>query len=149
MNKKKIISFTIVFLFFLFLDQFIKILVSNSNCNYSIIDNILSITYKKNYGIAFSLFENNNLITIIFSFLLIIYLIYILYKEFIKTGKYSMFYNISFSILFSGIIGNLIDRIIRGFVIDYINLSFFAVFNLADIFITYGVFVLIYKFIKE
>lgn len=149
MSKKKLIIFIILFLLMLFLDQFVKILIVNNNYFFNVINDILSINYEKNYGVAFSFFENNNLITIIISVGLIFYLVYILYIEFIKKDKYTMFLNVTFSLLFAGIIGNLIDRIIRGYVVDYIDLSFFAVFNLADIFITYGVLVLLYKFIKE
>lgn len=149
MNKKKLLTFMIVLITLLFLEQYIKYFVVNNNYFINIINNILSINFEKNYGIAFSLFENNNLITIIVSCILIIYLMYVLCNEFVKNKKYTNFMNITFSILFAGIISNLIDRIIRGFVVDYIDLSFFAVFNLADIFITYGVFVLLIKFIKE
>lgn len=149
MKNKKILIFLIIFFIFLFLDQVFKYYIVENNINLVVIKDILLITYDKNYGVAFSLMENNNLITIITSFFLIIYIIRIIYIEFIQKNKYTEFLNITFAIFFAGIFGNLLDRIIRGYVVDFINLPFFAVFNLADIFITYGVLVLLYRFIKE
>lgn len=149
MNKKNILNFNIIFIIALFFDQFVKHIIVKNNYKIDLIKNILSINYHENYGIAFSLFENNNLITILISIILIILLTSIIHKDFVKRNKYTNFLNITFAILYAGIIGNLIDRIFNGYVIDYIDLSFFAVFNLADIYITYGILILLYKFIKE
>ena len=60
---------------------------------------------------------------------------------------------LSFSLILSGALGNLIDRVVRGYVVDYISFTLFnremSVFNLADTYITIGVILLIYIVIKE
>ncbi len=131
------------------IDQIIKSLSLVYLINIPIIPNILSLTYAKNYGIAFSMLKEKRIIIIAISILLISFLIYVLKKDYISKNKDTCLVNIAFGILFGGILGNLFDRIVRGFVIDYINVSFFSIFNLADIAITFGVVLLIIDNIKE
>lgn len=131
------------------IDQIIKSLSLVYLINIPIIPNILSLTYAKNYGIAFSMLKEKRIIIIAISILLISFLIYVLKKDYISKNKDTWLVNIAFGILFGGILGNLFDRIVRGFVIDYINVSFFSIFNLADIAITFGVVLLIIDNIKE
>lgn len=131
------------------IDQIIKSLTLVYLINIPIIPNILSLTYAKNYGIAFSMLKEKRIIIIAISILLISFLIYVLKKDYISKNKDTWLVNIAFGILFGGILGNLFDRIVRGFVIDYINVSFFSIFNLADIAITFGVVLLIIDNIKE
>lgn len=144
--KKKI--FIIALITFV-IDQIIKSLSLVYLINIPIIPNILSLTYAKNYGIAFSMLLEKRIIIIVISILLISFLIYVLKKDYILKNKDTWLANIAFGILFGGIVGNLFDRIVRGFVIDYINVSFFSIFNLADIAITFGVILLIIDNIKE
>ena len=131
------------------IDQIIKSLSLVYLINIPIIPNILSLTYAKNYGIACSMLKEKRIIIIAISILLISFLIYVLKKDYISKNKDTCLVNIAFGILFGGILGNLFDRIVRGFVIDYINVSFFSIFNLADIAITFGVVLLIIDNIKE
>ena len=144
--KRKIF---IIALITFFIDQIIKSLSLVYLINIPIIPNILSLTYAKNYGIAFSMLKEKRIIIIAISILLISFLIYVLKKDYISKNKDTWLVNIAFGILFGGILGNLFDRIVRGFVIDYINVSFFSIFNLADIAITFGVVLLIIDNIKE
>ena len=144
--KKKI--FLIALIIFI-IDQVLKTLASSYLTNIPIIPNILSLTYAKNYGIAFSMLLEKRIIIIVISILLISFLIYVLKKDYILKNKDTWLVNIAFGILFGGIVGNLFDRIVRGFVIDYINVSFFSIFNFADIAITFGVVLLIIDNIKE
>ncbi len=131
------------------IDRIIK-LVCLSNLDIgdgiSIIDNIFSITLVTNTGAAFSLFSSNTLFLIILSFIVI----GIIYFFFIKDQKLSNFMQITYGILLGGIIGNLIDRIIYGYVIDYLNFSFinFPVFNFADICIVISIIILIINILK-
>ena len=131
------------------IDQIIKSLSLVYLINIPIIPNILSLTYAKNYGIAFSMLKEKRIIIIAISILLISFLIYVLKKDYISKNKDTCLVNIAFGILFGGILGNLFDRIVRGFVLDYIKVSFFSIFNLADIAITFGVVLLIIDNIKE
>lgn len=144
--KKKI--FLIALIIFI-IDQVLKTLASSYLTNIPIIPNILSLTYAKNYGIAFSMLFEKRIFIIIISIFLLLFLIYILKKDYILKNKDTWLVNIAFGLLFGGILGNLFDRIVRGFVIDYINVSFFSIFNLADIAITFGVVLLIIDNIKE
>lgn len=144
--KKKIFIITLITFV---IDQIIKSLSLVYLINIPIISNILSLTYAKNYGIAFSMLREKRIIIIAISILLISFLIYVLKKDYISKNKDTWLVNIAFGILFGGILGNLFDRIVRGFVIDYINVSFFSIFNLADIAITFGVVLLIIDNIKE
>lgn len=144
--KKKI---TIVALIIFAIDQIIKNLALVYLTNVPIISNVLSLTYAKNYGIAFSMLLEKRIIIIVISILLMSFLIYVLKKDYILKNKDTWLVNIAFGLLFGGILGNLFDRIVRGFVIDYINVSFFSIFNLADIAITFGVVLLIIDNIKE
>lgn len=138
--KKKIIMIS---LFVLMLDQLIKIVVATYLPNIMVIPNFLSLVYAENTGVAFSMLSGNRILIIFITIILIGLLIQILKKESIKSKQNSKLVVLSYGFLFGGILGNLLDRIIRGVVIDYISLNIFGyhfpIFNLADLFITFGV----------
>ena len=130
------------------IDQFTKYLMLN---NYKILLNkdflLFRLEFVKNYGAAFNIFSGSriflSLISIIFSILLI-YLI-------LRRNTLSSFDLYSFSFLLGGTIGNGIDRILKGFVIDFINLNMidFPVFNIADISINIGFIFLLFNIFKN
>ena len=95
---------------------------------------IFLITFTKNTGALFGLFKNNNLLFIISSFIALIILIYFLFKT-----KKSFLNNVSVIMIISGIVSNLIDRLYFGYVIDFIDLKIWPIFNLADVFILAGI----------
>ena len=107
---------------------------------------LFRLDFVKNYGAAFNIFSGNRIflssISIIFSILLI-YLI-------LRKNTLNTFDLYAYSFILGGTIGNGIDRILKGFVIDFINLNFinFPVFNIADISINIGFFLMIYSFFK-
>lgn len=108
-----------------------------------IINKVLHLTYVENRGAAFGIFEGK---TAFLSFLTIIMLGIAIGLIFYKKIQ-SKFLIISLSLIVAGGIGNLIDRIFRGFVVDYIDVRIinFAIFNLADCFVvTGGVLVVFY-----
>ena len=128
------------------IDQLIKIIVANNmilNSSIQIINDFFSITYVQNLGAAFSILTGNRIFLI---FIAVISLI-VIYKFFIKNIKLNKLDIFTYSLLFGGIIGNLLDRLIRGYVIDYLDFSFFGydfpIFNLADIVIVISAFVLV------
>lgn len=96
-----------------------------------LIKNVFHLTYVENRGAAFGMFENRLWIFIMISGIAFIGLLYILlvYKPKTRIFKFSL------AIMAIGAGGNLIDRIFRGYVIDYVDVRFvnFAVFNFADI----------------
>lgn len=99
-----------------------------------VIPNILSINYVENSGIAFGLMNRYNSIIILFNIILIILLFVYLTNINTTNGKIYIY----LSVLLAGSIGNLIDRIFYGYVVDYISILDFPIFNLADIFIVIG-----------
>ncbi len=95
----------------------------------------------------------NRWIIILISILLVSVLFTIINKEYLKKEKDNNINNFTYGILIGGIFGNLFDRVLRGYVIDYVALKFFdysfPIFNLADIFITIGVILIVISLIKE
>lgn len=119
----------------LFLDQLIKYLIVKNmyiGQEITIIKNFLNITYVTNNGAAFNILSGNTILLIALAIIVIIYII----KNIKNLEKKE---RIIYEILISGILGNLIDRIFRGHVIDYIAFKIFgiemAIFNLADTYI--------------
>ena len=146
-SKKKSIIILLIISFIFIFDQISKILIVKhfEISNQAIIlTDFLSLDLIRNDGIAFGLlgFENTsiyNLITIIIS-LIIIYVLYL-----IKTSNAIMAY--FFAMITGGALGNLIDRILYKSVPDFIDFHYndfhWFIFNVADIFISVGVFGLI------
>lgn len=102
----------------------------------TIIENILSFTYVENRGAAFGIMQNSRIFFLIFTVILIGAIIYYT----IKAKQNSKFYLISTSLIIAGGIGNFIDRLFRGYVVDMIEVTFisYPVFNFADICIVIG-----------
>ena len=128
------------------IDQISKELINiylRLNESIKIINNFFYITNAHNEGAAWSILSGNTLILIIITFIAI-YLIHKYTKEYKGIFKY---------ILYGGIIGNLIDRIFYGYVRDFIDFRIFnynyPVFNISDICIFIGIFILIIKIVKD
>ena len=131
---------------FTLIDQVIKILVSKKYSVYNDLDiggKLFSIKLTHNTGAAFSLFNNSTLLLIIIGIIALLGLI--LYVNSCK--ELSDLDVFVYSLLFGGILGNLIDRIFRGYVIDFISINAFKyqfpIFNIADIFIVTSVILII------
>ena len=106
---------------------------------------LFTIDFVKNYGAAFNLFSGSRLFL---SFVSIISSIILFYLIFTNKSKVIDKYALSF--ILAGSIGNGIDRIFKGYVIDFIKIKFidFPVFNIADIAINVGVIFLIISYFK-
>lgn len=132
-----IVSF-IVALLIVVADQLIKLLVTNTikvDGSVSILNGLVNFTYCENKGMAFGMLQNARWLFI--GFTAIVMLGIVIYM--IKTKPKSKFLLASLALILGGGIGNLIDRIFLGYVIDYIQLSFFSpVCNFADYCITIG-----------
>ncbi len=97
----------------------------------------LELVYVLNEGVAFSMFSGSWLMVVALPMITVIVLIFLLFKGKLGGG----FFDICFLMIISGGLGNLIDRILYGHVVDFFNFTFvnFAVFNVADCYITIGV----------
>ena len=101
-----------------------------------VIENVLYFKYAENTGVAFSMFSDNRWILVgVTSVMLIVVLAFFLSGK--VTSKLEL---LSLSLIMAGGIGNLIDRISLGYVVDFIDVRIinFAIFNIADMCITIG-----------
>lgn len=103
-----------------------------------IINEFFHITYVKNRGIAFGMFQGKLDIISIATIIAIVAIAYYLYKE---KNKLSLVEKMGFIYILAGAIGNMIDRAFRGFVVDMVDFRgiWSYVFNLADVWINIGV----------
>ena len=124
----------IIFIFLFCLDYYLKTYVSLKfkYSTKSFFNNFLQIIYIENRGIAFNILESRKKIIYISNLVLLSYLVYLYFIE-IK-------YRIPLTLIFTGGMGNLVDRLKRGYVVDYIyfNIKKFPVFNLSDFYIIGG-----------
>jgi signal peptidase II len=124
----------------IFLDRVTKIFFTDLlsvNESLPIFANILRMTLVHNTGIAFGLFRNQGLVFFVIPFIALVLLIFnIFYYK--NNGDLSRMYIVGFSLILSGAIGNLVDRIMYGYVIDFIDFRIWPVFNIADCAITIG-----------
>ena len=143
MKKKKYLI--LIFIIFL-IDQITKIIISNNinlNGSVTVIKNFFSLTYVKNTGAAFGFFSGKTLLITIISVFIFVYLL----MELIKNKSNIKIINLSFSFILGGLIGNLYDRIVLGYVRDFMDFTIFnkgfAIFNIGDAFIVVGCFMFI------
>lgn len=145
MNKKKIISI-VIGIAIIVLDQLTKMALINKDI--TLIPNLMEFTYTKNTGAAFGIGSNNIIMVIIVNVIILGFII-----KFLKDNSKKVDFPIIISLvlILSGAIGNLIDRLFRGFVIDFIDINVlnFPNFNIADISIVLGIFVLIIVITKS
>lgn len=110
-----------------------------------IIQDILHLTYVENRGAAFGMLQNQRWIFMIVTVIVIIAIIYF------KTKNKSTFklLDLGLSFVLGGAVGNMIDRVILGYVVDFIDFRIinFPVFNVADIFVVIGAIILVIFYI--
>lgn len=146
------ISLIIIAMILTGIDQIIKMIISNTlvlNESIKVIKEFFYITNVHNYGAAWSILNNQVWLLIIIAVIALI----VIYMSFIKDKKLSKLDIVLLSMLIAGIIGNLIDRVIYGYVIDYLEFYIFGynfpVFNLADTLIVLSAIALFIKSLKE
>ena len=139
-NKKIIIMTITIIIIIVLIDQLLKTTISKRIYNSSInmVNGVLNLTYVKNTGGAFGVGNNNVLFFIIINIIIISFLIkYMLSRK----EEINVINTISVSLIIAGGIANLTDRVFRGFVIDYIDITpliNYPVFNFADICVVVG-----------
>lgn len=121
------------------IDQITKIIVAGNMALYdsvTVIPHVFSFTYIHNYGAAWGLFSEHRWVFLILTGIAIIVLPILLYRY----RHLPFLFGFSLSLIIGGAIGNMIDRLLRGYVIDFFEFTFidFPVFNVADICVTVG-----------
>ncbi len=146
---------TLTFIIFLvFTDYLSKTLIKNNfDQNFYVVNEYISIQILYNKGVAFSLFHSpsiliNIILTLIIS-IIILFLLYIFLKDFSRLSRTELF---GYIFLISGATANLLDRLLNGSVLDFLIINynqiyFPAVFNVADIFISFGALLIITSYV--
>lgn len=142
----------IISIILLCIDQISKLLVVNlltKTDSITIIKNFFYLTYINNDGAAFNILVGKRIFLILIAVLVIVMLISYIKKNNIQ-NKLEL---VSISLIIGGSLGNLMDRVIRGYVIDFLDFKIFnynfPIFNLADTFIVIGVILLLLKEIRK
>ena len=134
-----------LFLILLIIDQYSKFIVHGTlyvGDTIPIIDNFFNLTYVQNRGVAFGLFQGKIDIVSILALVAIGLILFYFCKNF---KKISFLERIAYTMIFSGAVGNMIDRLFRGFVIDMLDFRgiWSFIFNFADVWINIGVILII------
>ena len=152
MEKFKRLYIYLYSLLLVVIDQIIKIVVIK-NIQYNpitIIKGILKFSYCENKGVAFSIGDGHVPMFIILNIFIIIGMV-LFYEK--NREEFKGICKIFFTMVIAGGVSNLLDRIFRGYVIDFIDINdlfSFAIFNVADIFIVCGIIgLVIYMLFKE
>jgi len=146
--KKKIILFSLLFFI---IDIVSKTIIKNTLSLYEsikVIPNFFNLTYVINDGAAFSILEGKQLFLIILAVVLLFLIIKYIKKE--ELNDYKVIY---YSLLISGILGNLFDRIVYNGVIDFLDFKIFGfnypIFNIADAFIVISVLLILIEGLRK
>ena len=149
--EKKIRSDILFFVFIAIIiiaDQLSKLLIRSKflpNQSRNVISNFLSISYIQNTGAGFGILQGLNTFLIVVTIIIIVLLVYYYHKK----HKNEVIPRTFFVLILGGAISNLIDRFAYGFVVDFIDFTFWPAFNIADTSITIGTIGLILFYIKK
>ncbi|EJU24278.1 signal peptidase II [Peptoanaerobacter stomatis] len=140
MNKidKKSIFYIILGIFLLIIDQIVKINIKNNMAvgdSIKVVNDFFSITYVQNKGAAFGILQNQKFLFLIIGIVMILGLIYMFIKDEDKITR------LSISMIISGALGNIVDRLRYGYVVDMFDFHtiWSYVFNVADICVVLGI----------
>ena len=141
------IYFISLSIFIVLIDQFTKYLMFYNKKFINSDFLLFKLDFVKNYGAAFNIFSGSRVFLSLISIFFSILLIYLIFRK----NTLKLFDLYAYSFILGGTIGNGIDRIYKGFVVDFINLNFinFPVFNIADISINIGFIILLYNIFKN
>lgn len=130
----------------LIIDQVLKLVFTSKS--FVVIENFFNIEYVTNKGAAWSILNNNTFLLTVLTIVVLISSIF-----YLKNANITNTEEVIYGLILGGILGNLIDRIIFGYVKDFISFNIFGyhfpIFNFADIFITVGAGLLLINIIKE
>jgi len=143
MKKKKFILMIFIFsIIVIVLDQLSKYIVDSTikfGYTKKIIPNFFSITNARNFGAAWSILWDKRIFLILISCVAFLFVSFLIYRE----KECNSYKSIYYGLLIGGIIGNLIDRVFLGYVIDFFDFTFFGfhypIFNISDIMIVISI----------
>lgn len=143
----------LIIIFGLIIDRLTKIWAINVLSGVSeitIIKNFFSFLYIENKGAAFGIFQNKTVFLTIITVIIMIGIVYYI----VRYKPSNIFVNVALSLIISGALGNLIDRIYYRYVVDFISLHYkevyyFPVFNVADIMVVLGTIILVFCLLRE
>src|SRR3989338_2857783 len=147
-SKKDILIAIIVTFTVVYADRLTKLFFSDllaDGESLPVIHNVLHMTLVHNTGVAFGFFKDQGIVFIVIPIIAIFLLIFNIYYYRRNDQALSRIYIIAFSLILGGAIGNLIDRIVYGHVIDFIDFRIWPVFNIADSAITIGAVIIAIK----
>ena len=106
------------------------------------IDGFLKLVFVENRGVAFGMFSGQRWFILVLTIVITVALLYY-YSKLPKTKEYQLV-RMTMVLIFAGALGNMLDRIFRGYVVDFFAFDFidFPVFNVADIYVVVGVCIL-------
>lgn len=143
--KNKIIKLILILsIILIIIDQASKAIIK-LNYKEPIEGNIMTIYLMQNEGLAFGMNDGNNKNIALTTIILIMLINFVIRQK----ENVTILNAISISLIFAGGISNLIDRVFRGGVVDFIKVTKFAVFNIADCYIVCGWIMLVFFLIKE
>ena len=134
--------------FVFFLDRLSKFLVLRGfepNESRDVIKNIFAITLVQNTGAAFGIFKNQIFVFTAISALAVIFIIIYIRKK----KEASFLSDLALALILGGALGNLADRLVFGYVVDFLDFKIWPVFNVADSAITIGVFLLVINMLRR
>lgn len=140
--------YLIVIILGVVIDQLVKLWVTNVlplGGGWTVMPELLEIHYIQNTGAAWSLFDGNTMALALFSVLMELFLA----GWFWKTPKEKVGERLALCLMLSGAFGNMIDRFRLGYVVDFIHLPHWPIFNIADMLLCIGAALLAYILIRE
>ncbi|AYX89593.1 signal peptidase II [Staphylococcus cohnii] len=136
----------------LILDQITKFIITKTmqiGDSFEVIPNFLSITSHRNNGAAWGILSGK----MAFFYIITVIILIILIVFFIKEAKHNLLMQIAISLLFAGALGNFIDRVLNGEVVDFVDTYIFSynfpIFNVADSSLTIGVVLVIIALLRD
>ncbi|WP_414056048.1 signal peptidase II [Macrococcus equi] len=148
MNKRyNITLMSVLAIFLIAMDQLTKYIIVKTmkiGDSISVIGDILEITSHRNHGAAWGMLQNQMIFFYVITVIVLFAIVFFYYKE----ALYNPIMQLGLTLIFAGAIGNFIDRLFRGNVVDFIDTKIinydFPIFNIADSCLTIGVIVLLY-----
>lgn len=153
MKKKYYVGISLLVAFLIIvIDQVTKWIIASSmkiGDSYEVIPNFLNITSHRNNGAAWGILSGK----MFFFYIITVIILIVLVLFFIKEAQYNLFMQLTISLLFAGALGNFIDRLFNGEVVDFIDTNIFGydfpIFNVADSSLTIGVILVIIALLKD